>query len=41
MERLKKHLPFLLYSCKKVSEIISKDDDELTLNPNYALEKNH
>jgi hypothetical protein len=30
MERLKKHLPIILYSCKKVSEIISKDDHEIT-----------
>ncbi len=37
MERLKKHLPFLLYSCKRVSEIISKDDDELTLKEKLIL----
>ncbi len=37
MERLKKYLPFLLYSCKRVSEIISKDDDEITLNEKIIL----
>ncbi len=37
MERLKKHLPFLLYSCKRVSEIISKDDDEITLKEQLIL----
>ncbi len=37
MERLKKHLPFLLYSCKRVSEIISKDDDEITLKEKAIL----
>ena len=37
MERLKKHLPFLLYSCKRVSEIISKDDDEITLKEKLIL----
>ncbi len=37
MERLKKHLPFLMYSCKKVSEIISKDDDELSLKEKLIL----
>ena len=37
MERLKKHLPFLLYSCKRVSEIISKDEDEITLKEKAIL----
>jgi len=37
MERLKKYLPFLLYSCKRVSEIISKEDDEITLNEKLIL----
>jgi hypothetical protein len=37
MERLKKLLPFLLYSCKRVSEIISKDDEELTLKEKSIL----
>ena len=37
MERLKKHLPLLLYSCKRVSEIISKDDDEITLKEKTIL----
>lgn len=37
MERLKKYLPFLLYSCKKVSEIISKDDDEIVLKEKLIL----
>ena len=37
MERLKKHLPFLLYSCKRVSEIISKNNDEITLKEKLIL----
>lgn len=37
MERLKKYLPFLLYSCKRVSEIISKNDDEITLKEQLIL----
>jgi|GEM_PF-5702771 len=37
MERLKKYLPFLLYSCRRVSEIISKDDDEITLKEKLIL----
>lgn len=37
MERLKKYLPFLLYSCKRVSEIISKDNEELTLKEKLIL----
>lgn len=37
MEYLKKQLPFLLYSCKRVSEIISKDDNELTLKEQLIL----
>ena len=37
MERLKKHLPFLLYSCRRVSEIISKDDDEITSKEKLIL----
>ena len=37
MERLKKILPFLLYSCRRVSEIISKDDDEITLKEKLIL----
>jgi hypothetical protein len=37
MEHIKKLLPFLLYSCKRVSEIISKDDDELTFKEKSIL----
>ncbi len=37
MEDLKKYLPFLLYSCKRVSEIISKDEDEITLKDKAIL----
>lgn len=37
MERLKKYLPFLLYSCKRVSEIISKKDDEIVLKEKLIL----
>lgn len=37
MERLKKLLPFLLYSCKRVSEIISKNDEDLSLKENLIL----
>lgn len=37
MERLKKILPFLLYSCRRVSEIISKDDDEITSKEKLIL----
>ena len=37
MERLKKYLPFLLYSCRRVSEIISKEDDEITLKEKLIL----
>ena len=37
MERLKKHLPFLLFSCKRVSEIISKEEDEIVLNETLIL----
>lgn len=37
MERLKKYLPFLLYSCRRVSEIISKEDNEITLKEKLIL----
>jgi hypothetical protein len=37
MEHLKKILPFLLYSCRRVSEIISKDDDEITFKEKLIL----
>lgn len=37
MERLKKYLPFLLYSCRRVSIIISKDNDEITLKEKLIL----
>ena len=37
MERLKKYLPILLYSCKRVSEIISKNDDEIRLKEQLIL----
>lgn len=37
MERLKKHLPLLLYSCKRVSEIISKEEDEIVLKEKLIL----
>ena len=37
MEHLKKYLPFLLYSCKRVSEIISKDDDEINRKEHLIL----
>ena len=37
MEHLKKYLPFLLYSCKRVSEIISKDDDAITRKEQLIL----
>ncbi|WP_395054001.1 hypothetical protein [Flavobacterium sp.] len=37
MELIKKYLPFLLYSCRRVSEIISKDDDEITLQEKLIL----
>ncbi len=37
MERLKKYLPFLLYSCKRVSEIISKDDDAIVFKEKLIL----
>lgn len=37
MERLKKYLPFLLYSCRRVSEIISKDDAEVTSKEKLIL----
>ena len=37
MERLKKYLPFLLYSCKRVSEIISKEEDEIVLKEKLIL----
>lgn len=37
MERLKKYLPLLLFSCKRVSEIISKDNEELTLKEKLIL----
>jgi hypothetical protein len=37
MERLKKILPFLLYSCKRVSQIISKTDDEVTFKEKIIL----
>jgi hypothetical protein len=37
MERLKKYLPFLLYSCKRVSEIISKEDEDVVLKEKLIL----
>ena len=37
MERLKKYLPFLLYSCRRVSEIISKDEDEISSKEKLIL----
>lgn len=37
MERLKKYLPLLLYSCKRVSEIISKEEDEIVLKEKLIL----
>lgn len=37
MERLKKYLPFLLYSCKRVSEIISKEEDEIIMKEKLIL----
>lgn len=37
MERLKKYLPLLLYSCKRVSEIISKEEEEIVLKEKLIL----
>lgn len=37
MERLKKYLPFLMFSCKKVSEIISKDDEDMNFKEKMIL----
>ena len=37
MERLKKYLPLLLYSCKRVSEIISKNDEDLEVKEKLIL----
>jgi hypothetical protein len=37
MERLKKYLPIFFYSCKKVSEIISKDDLNSTTKEQIIL----
>lgn len=37
MERLKKYLPLLLYSCKRVSEIISKEEGEIVLKEKLIL----
>jgi hypothetical protein len=37
MDRLKKYLPYLLYSCKKISELIDKDDEVLTLKEKVIL----
>jgi guanylate kinase len=37
MINFRKYLPFLLYSCKRVSEIISKDKSERTLKERLVL----
>lgn len=37
MERLKKYLPLFLYSCKRVSEIISKEEDEIVFKEKLIL----
>ncbi len=37
MERLKKYLPLLLYSCRRVSEIISKEEYEITSKEKLIL----
>jgi hypothetical protein len=37
MDCLKKYLPYLLYSCKKISELIDKDDEVLTLKEKVIL----
>ncbi len=37
MEHLKKYLPLLLFSCKRVSEIISKNDEEVSFTEKAIL----
>lgn len=37
MEHLKKYLPLLLFSCKRVSEIISKDNENLSFKEKAIL----
>jgi hypothetical protein len=37
MEHLKKYLPLLMFSCKRVSEIIAKNDEDLTFKEKAIL----
>lgn len=37
MEHLKKYLPLVLFSCKRVSEIISKDNENLSFKEKAVL----